>query len=370
MKKLPNISNKPADISYPFITMKIYLFLFLKPVFAQRSTLLFLISLLYLYSVIGFAQNVSSEGYQLSKISPEHYTKVIKRSGRVDFKRTLNLSFKTAGFLTQLNIDEGDIFTQKQILAALDTAELLAEKDASYARLLQAKRNVKRIKTLLERNLSSQRELDDAITTADTTRAAYKIAVYNVNKAQIFAPFNGVVIKRNTELGELQSPGVVALQVAAIDNNLMVSVALTGEEISLVYLNQKVKIHLSNFGIIDGTISKIPAMADSRSHLFNIEVLLPAIRFTRPLIVGQLAQILIYAESQDFVYRLPIEALNAVDENGQALIAVERKNKPVQQAYPIYKIDNDYLYLFAHENSPVLAVITQGWNKLSLISAE
>jgi len=370
LKKLPNISNKSADIGCPFITMKIHLFLFFKPVFAQRSSLLFFISLLYLYSITGFAQNVNGENYQLSKISPEHYIKVIKRSGRVNFKRTLNLSFKTAGFLKQLSVDEGDTFTKKQILAALDTEELLAEKNASYARLLQAKRNVKRVKTLLEKNLSSQRELDDALTAADTTRAAYKIAYYNITKSQIFAPFDGIVTRRNTELGELQSPGVLALQVAAINNNLIVSVALTGEEISLVHLNQKVKIYLAHFGLIDGQISKIPAMADRRSHLFNIEVLLPAIRFTRPLIVGQLAKVIIYAESQDFVYRLPIAALNAIDEHGQALIAVENNNKLVQQAHAIYKIDNDYLYLFAHENSPVLAVITEGWNKLSLISAE
>ncbi|MCW8834089.1 MAG: efflux RND transporter periplasmic adaptor subunit [Colwellia sp.] len=311
-----------------------------------------------------------NEGYQLAQIDAEPYTKVIKRSGKVDFKRTVNLSFKTAGFLTQLDVDEGDIFTQKQRLAALDTEELTAEKNASYARLLQAKRNVNRIKTLLAKNLSSQRELDDALTAIDTTRATFRVAQYNLNKAQIFAPFDGVVVSRNTELGELQSPSKVALQVAALDHNLIVSVALTGEEISLVHVNQKVKIHLSHYGLIDGKISKIPAMADSRSHLFNIEVLLPATRFTRPLIVGQLAQILIHAQSQDFVYRLPIEALNAVDGDGNALIAVEKNGKPVQQSHGIYKIDNEYLYLLAHENSTSLAVITQGWNKLSLTKSE
>ncbi len=336
----------------------------------HKVTLLFLSSMLCFFSAVSNAQNVVSEGYQLSQITPEPYTQVIKRSGKVNFKRTVKLSFKSAGFLMQLNVDEGDIFTEKQLLAALDTEELIAEKNAAYARLLQAKRNVKRIKILLAKSLSSQRELDDALTAVDTTRATYRVAFYNVDKAQVFAPFDGVVVARNTDLGELQSPSKVALQVAALDNNLIVSVALTGEEIAFVHVHQKVKVHLAHFGLIDGQISKIPAMADSHSHLFNIEVLLPATRFTRPLIVGQLAQILIYAPSQDFVYRLPIEALNAVDKQGRALIAVEQHNKPTQQAHVIYKVDNDYLYLQADEYSPSLAVITQGWNKLSLNSAE
>jgi hypothetical protein len=99
-------------------------------------------------------------------------------------------------------------------------------------------------------------------------------------------------------------------------------------------------------------------------------VLLPATSFTRPLIVGQLAQILIYTQSHDFVYRLPIEALNAVNAQGQALITLEKNGKPIQQAFLIYKIDNDYLYLQAHQDDIPLHVITQGWSKLLLISTE
>lgn len=342
------------------------------PYFSSSNLLNFsnskIISFILLLGWITTAQSATSEGYQLTQIEPELYTQTIQRTGKVDFAKVVNLSFKTAGFLTQLKVDEGDFFQAKQLLAALDSSELKAEKNAAYARLLHAKRNIERIKTLLNKNLSSQRELDDALTAVETTRAAYKVAYYNLEKAQIFAPFDGVVIQRNTNLGEFQSPGIGALQVATLSNNLVASVALTGEEISLVHLNQKVKVHLAYLGIVDGKISKIPAIADSRNHLFTIEVSLAEANFTKPLIVGQLARILIYTQSQDFVYRLPIEALNAVNEQGQALITLEKNNKPEQQAFTIYKIDNDFLYLSAQENAIALDVITQGWNRLPLIS--
>ena len=328
------------------------------------------ISFILLLSCTTATQSMANEGYQLTQVAAEPYTQVIQRTGRIDFARVVNLSFKTAGFLTQLNVDEGDIFSAKQLLAALDTPEFTADKNAAYARLLQAKRNVSRIETLLAKKLSSQQELDDALTTVETTRAAYRVAYYNLEKAQIFAPFDGVVIQRNTDLGELQTPGIGVLQVATLSNNIIASVALTGEEISLVHLNQKVKVNLAYLGLVDGKISKIPAIADSQNHLFTIEVLLEETNFTKPLIVGQLARILIYAQSQDYVYRLPIEALNAVNEQGEAIIFIEQGNKPVQQAYPVYKIDNDFLYLTAHENSAALNVITQGWDKLPLISTK
>jgi len=329
-----------------------------------------LISLLVVLCYISTVQSAVSEGYQVTQIDPEPYTQVIQRTGKVDFARVVNLSFKTAGFLTDLKVDEGGYFKEKQLLAALDTSELKAEKNATYARLLQAKRNIERIKTLMEKGLSSQRDLDDAFTAVETTRSAYRVAYYNLEKAQIFAPFDGVVVKRNTDLGELQSPGVGALQVATVSKNLIVSVSLTGEEISLVHLNQQVKVHLAYSGLVDGQISKIPAIADSRNHLFTIEVSLEETNFTKPLIVGQLARILIYAQGQDFVYRLPIEALNAVDEQGKALITIENNNKPEQQAFNIFKIDNDFLYLVAQENLAALNVVTLGWNKLPLISTK
>jgi len=326
----------------------------------------FILSLCFITTV----QATSNDGYQLTTIEAEPYTQVIQRTGKVDFARVVNLSFKTAGFLTQMNVDEGDVFESKQLLAALDTAELKADKNATYARLLQAKRNVNRIEILLQKDLSSQRELDDALTTVETTRAAYRVAYYNLDKAQISAPFNGVVVHRNTDLGELQSPGVRVLQVATLSNNLVASVALTGEEIPLVYLNQKVKVHLAYLGLVDGVISKIPAIADSRNHLFIIEVSLLENELNKPLIVGQLARILIYAQSKDFVYRLPIEALNAVNSQGEAIITIEKNNTPEQKSFAIYKIDNEFLYLVAQENSVALDVITLGWNKLPLISTK
>jgi RND family efflux transporter MFP subunit len=352
-----------------YIVIKIRLPSFFRTVLVKPLWLK-LLGFFLLSSVNSFAQSISNEGYQVSQIDVEPYIQAINRTGKVNFRHTINLSFKTTGFLTQLNVDEGDTFEAKQLLAALDTSELKADLNATYARLLQAKRNVGRIQILLAKELSSQRELDDALTAVDTTRAVYRVSVYNLEKAQVFAPFTGVVVQRNTELGELQSPGTVVLEVAALDNNLIVSVALTSEEIGFVKLNQKVQVHIARLGLIEGMISKIPAISNSRSHLFTIEVLLPDTSFVGPVIVGQLAQILVNTQSLDFVYRLPIEALNAVNGQGQALIMLEKNSNPIQKAFSIYKIDNDFIYLQAVKSDFPLQVIIQGWDKLPLISIE
>ena len=113
-----------------YIVMKIRLPSILLTIFAKFFRLK-LTGVFLLFSIGTFAQSMSNESYQVTHVNVEPYIQVIKRTGKVNFRHTVNLSFKTAGFLTQLNVDEGDTFEAKQLLAALDTAELTAEKNAN-----------------------------------------------------------------------------------------------------------------------------------------------------------------------------------------------------------------------------------------------
>ena len=323
---------------------------------------------LALFTFLSYAafNEVTANTYDMEEVLVEPYADIIKRTGKLDFKRTLNLSFKSSGYLTQLSVDEGDYFEKGQLLASLDVAELIERKNATYAQLLQAKREVNRITRLMEKNLSSEQELDLAKTRVDTIRADYKVAFYNLEKAQVIAPFNGVVLARNTELGELQSPGREILKVAALKDNWVVKVALTGIEVGQVRLNQAVQVRLHSLGIVKGVISKIPAIANTAGQLFLIDVLLPDVKLNSGAVAGQVAEVSIDFSSNSFVYRIPIAALVAVDNNGRAIVMTQLdKDRPaVQQAFDIFKLDNQFLYLIAEKTDQPLNVITSGWQHI------
>ena len=308
-----------------------------------------------------------AQNFDVAEISVEPYTSKIQRTGKLAFKRTLNLSFKSSGYITELTVDEGDYFSNGQLLARLDTAELIEDKNVKYAQLLQAKREVKRISELMKSNLSSQQQFDNAKTLVETTRAVYKVAFYNLHKAQIAAPFSGVVLKRFTELGELQSPGRDVLQVASLKNNWIIKVALTDNEVSQVRLKQPVQVRLANVGTIAGIISKIPALANNQSNLFTIEVLLPELTRKAGVIAGQMAEVIIDFFDQKSVYRIPISALVAVNDDGKALVVTQSPfNKALQQqAFDIYKLDNQFIYLLANSGDQPIQLITQGWQNIS-----
>ncbi|MBA6301901.1 efflux RND transporter periplasmic adaptor subunit [Colwellia sp. MB02u-14] len=316
--------------------------------------------------IISASFSVLSQSYDLEQVIVEPYADTIKRTGKLDFKRTLNLSFKSSGYLTELSVDEGQYFEKNQLLASLDTTELLQNKNATYAQLLQAKREVNRQKKLLEHALNSEQDLDIALTQVETTRAAYQIAFYNFEKAQVIAPFSGVVLNRYTELGELQSPGHEILKIAALDKNWVVKVALTGSEVSQVRLGQKVNVSLQALGVVIGEVSKIPAIANTDGNMFIIEVLLPNLALKSGLVAGQIAEITIDFTSDNFVYRLPISALISVDDNGQAIVITKNDQELTYQHYDIYRLDNQFLYLFASVDDQPIQIVTSGWQHIKL----
>jgi multidrug efflux system membrane fusion protein len=316
--------------------------------------------------IISASFSALSQSYDLEQVIVEPYADTIKRTGRLDFKRTLNLSFKSSGYLTKLFVDEGQYFEKDQLLASLDTTELLQNKNATYAQLLQAKREVNRQKTLLENALNSEQDLDIARTQVETTRAAYQIAFYNFEKAKVIAPFSGVVLNRYTELGELQSPGHEILKIAALDKNWVVKVALTGSEVSQVRLGQKVNVSLQALGVVIGEVSKIPAIANTDGNMFIIEVLLPNLTLKSGIVAGQIAEITIDFTGDNFVYRLPISALISVDDNGQAIVITKKDQELTYQHYDIYRLDNQFLYLFASVDDQPIQIVTSGWQHIKL----
>jgi RND family efflux transporter MFP subunit len=311
---------------------------------------------------------VKAEQLSTQIINVEPFVEVIDRVGKIGFKRTIDLSFKSNGYLEVLNVDEGDYFSQGQLLAKLDDTALIAEKKASYARLLQAKRQVERIKILLNNNLSSQQALDDAQTLIQTRRSDFNIAEYQLSKANIVVPFDGVVVKRYSSLGELQMPNEHVLTVAALENNAIVSITLTDEQMSLVNEQLQVFVNLKELGIIPAKISKIPASADSLNHLFSVDFLLNNINI-KQINVGSLAEVTAKIATNTFVYKLPLKALNGIDEQGRALVVISENSSNVLKSYRQYvfdikKISNKYLYLQAQQDSLPITIVDNGWQNL------
>jgi RND family efflux transporter MFP subunit len=159
---------------------------------------------------------------------------VLDATGYVTARREATVSAQITGTVTAVLIEEGDRVKEGQVLGRLDdTAQraALAQAEAQVhsaqallvqaeAQLAQNRRDVQRDEDLVKRALVSQQAVEQARTLVDTQaalvesqRRQIELAAANVRSAQVQvdyctvrAPFNGVVIAKAAQVGEIVSP--------------------------------------------------------------------------------------------------------------------------------------------------------------------
>jgi len=128
---------------------------------------------------------------------------------------------RTNGYLKKWYFDIGAHVKQGQLLAVIETPEVDQQLQQARSNLLTAQANLElasitktRYQGLLKSNAVSQQDVDNAVGTFNANKAiveADKAAVEQysalVSFEKIYAPFDGVITARNTDIGDLINSG-------------------------------------------------------------------------------------------------------------------------------------------------------------------
>ncbi len=159
---------------------------------------------------------------------------VLNASGYITPRRRATIAAKITGRVTGVYFDEGTIVKEGQLLAKLDDSDVLrslesakADRDASQAaiadyqvQLKNAEIELRRAQELVKGGVQTQEYLDSAIMNADSLRAKIDLAKQNVVAAEarirvaqqavdncvITAPFAGIAVSKDAQVGEMVSP--------------------------------------------------------------------------------------------------------------------------------------------------------------------
>jgi len=135
--------------------------------------------------------------------------------------RQATVAAQLSGAVVEILVDAGDKVKKGQVLARIDTRDTDAQVAAGRAgvaqadaQLAQARLNLERTHSLLEKNFVSRSALDKAEAdykaaqaTADAARAGRSQADTARSYAELRSPIDGVVTRRLMEPGEVASPG-------------------------------------------------------------------------------------------------------------------------------------------------------------------
>jgi RND family efflux transporter MFP subunit len=199
---------------------------------------------------------------------------------------------RTSGYLKRWYFDIGAHVKRGQLLAEIETPELdqqlqQAESDlrTAQANLQLAQVTADRWQFLLKSNVISKQETDQAVSDYNAKKATDEAAEANVRRLQklqeferVYAPFDGVITVRDTDIGALiqngDTPGQKELfHLAAIDK-LRVYISVPEVYATAVRSGETVTLTLDAFPgqTFTGTIVRNSNSIDLTSRTLNVEV--------------------------------------------------------------------------------------------------
>jgi RND family efflux transporter MFP subunit len=169
-----------------------------------------------------------------AKPDAERPLTALNASGYVTPRRRATIAAKITGRVTSVFFDEGTPVKQGQLLATLDDSDYKrsleaakADRDSTHAaiadlevQLRNAEIALRRAQQLRDSGVQTQEALDNARTTADSLRAKIALAKVQVaagetrigvaqqavDNCTIRAPFPGIVVSKDAQVGEMVSP--------------------------------------------------------------------------------------------------------------------------------------------------------------------
>jgi len=235
---------------------------------------------------------------------------------------------RTNGYLRKWYFDIGAHVKKGQLLAVIETPEVDQQLQQARSNLLTAQANLElaaitktRYQSLLTKNAVSQQDVDNAVGTYNANKAiveADKATVQQytalVSFEKIYAPFDGVITARNTDIGDLINSGSSStpktdLFHIAQPEKLRVYVNVPEEYSQGIKVGMTADLNLSEFPgrKFQGTLVRTAEAINMTTRTLLIEIEVDNPKST--LLTGSYAEVHLKVPTQKSTFLLPVNTL-------------------------------------------------------------
>ena len=220
---------------------------------------------------------------RLEAVVQRDLTATVTASGRIEAKRSVDVTADITGRITMIAVKEGDLVRQGQLLLQIDPSQYAAELSRAQALmasgeagLVQARANKDQAQRSLDRakelqrsgnSLISTEQVEQAQTTFEVSQANYNSAMAqtaqaragvqqardNLNRTHLFAPISGRVVRLPVEVGEVAVPGTFSRE-----NALLMTIADLSTVLAKVRVDETDVIKLAFRDSVRITIDAYP----------------------------------------------------------------------------------------------------------------
>lgn len=210
-------------------------------------------------------------------------------SGTAKTDQVIQLSFRSTGVLSQLNIKLGDKVKKGKLLAKLDNVQArlnyenaISSQNSAESQMRTAKLSLDRTRALFEKGGSSLSDYESAKNSFRTAQQSYQSAIRSaeIQKDQIqygylYAPASGVIASVNNEVNENVSAGQ-AIATLNAGKEMEIKLGLPESMINQVNKGMAVTITFPSISgqTFDGKVSEVSPALDNATATYPVTVVL------------------------------------------------------------------------------------------------
>lgn len=209
------------------------------------------------------------------KLGSETIAEFFEISGPIAPVRGTDLSAQESGPVVSLPVDKGQAVAKGKTVLVVERGILKAELKAAEAALALESYNVDKVKQLHKAGKVSRIELLTAESSHAMADSRVNVLRERYERAGIKAPFDGVLVDRYVELGELVNPGQ---RVARILDpyTLKIEAYLTDSQVHWVGVGDRATIKMGETRErAQGEVSWVGFEADRMTGKFKVEIEIP-----------------------------------------------------------------------------------------------
>lgn len=241
------------------------------------------------------AQGVESKG----RVATEEVV------GTVRAKLHAVIEAKVSGKIEQMLVVPGQNVKAGELLVQLDAHEVQAQLDQALAVRQQAESDLKRATDLFKQNILSPSEFDAAQSKFHVADAAATAAKTSLDYTRVMAPFDGVITRKDADVGDLAVPGKPLLEMED-PRHLRLEADVPEALVDKIALGDKLPVRIGVLETnLEGAVSEIAPSADPDSRTFLVKLDLSSVPGLR---AGQFGRVAVPV-GETSALRVPVSAV-------------------------------------------------------------
>jgi HlyD family secretion protein len=265
---------------------------------------------------------------QLSEVKRGDIENTISSTGTISAVNTVEVGAQVSGIIDKLYADFNSEVRKGQVLAVLDTTIVAAQAFDARAGLVRSKAQLEQAKAEYERNkplyeagylsatefVSFKTSYDAALASYNSSEAALKRALKNLEYTTISSPIEGTVIQRNVDAGQTIQASFQAPTLFIIASDLkamQIEVNVDESDIGLIKEGQRVSFTVQAYPdeTFAGKVRQVRLQSTVIQNVVNYTVVVDASNESGKLLPGMTATVDFVIDEKKNVLLVPNSAI-------------------------------------------------------------